>query len=141
LLVDLKHRVSTVLKTAAWGGVAIVAGLISLLFFCIAVFIWTADAYGPTMAAVALGAAFLAIAIAAFTACAVIRRRQELARQRAAQAQAQWWLDPKVMLTAAQVARVVGIRRFIPIVLIGSVVAGLLLGRSNRSSHQPHDDT
>ena len=84
------------------------------------------------VACVALASFFLVIAILALIVMAFMRSRarRRLEARRAA-ANAQWWLDPRVIAASLKVGSALGARRILPLALLGGFAAGLLLTRSS----------
>jgi hypothetical protein len=85
---------------------------------------------GVVVACVALASFFLGIAILALIVMGFMRSRarRRLEARRAA-ANAQWWLDPRVIATSLKVGSALGSRRILPLALLGGFAAGLLLSR------------
>ena len=138
---DLKERLDAAVKTSAWSAVAAAAALIMLGFLCAALFLYLQDWRGPIFACLILAAAFLLIVLIAVAAIAAVRQRQaRLARARAAANQVaagHWLRDPMVMTTALQVARMLGLRRAAPVLLLGAFVVGLVLSRTAAKTPDP----
>jgi Ca2+/Na+ antiporter len=128
-LAELKARLDASLRVAAWGAVATLASVVALLFFCVAFFTWLAQQYGPITAGLVLGGIFLLITLITGVICMAVRRKRVKTRVKEASAGSTWWQDPALLLTGLQIARMIGVRRLVPIAIIGGIAAGLLGGQ------------
>ena len=133
-LADFKARLNVSLRATAWGAVAALAGAVAVLFFCIALFAWLAQKYGSIMAGLVLGGIFLLIMLTTGITCMAIRRKRVRLRVREATSGSNWWQDPALVLTALQIARMIGVRRLVPIAIVGGIAAGLLSGKKPNGS-------
>jgi hypothetical protein len=125
LFADIKHKIDFALKTTAFGVAAITAALVAGAFFCAASFVWIQQAHGAIIACLALGGAFVALAVIALIVLILYRRRAPPPRARAA-----WWNDPAMLATALEISRAFGGRRMTSMALVSALVVGLLLSRS-----------
>ncbi len=67
LIADIEHKIDRALKTTAFGVAAIAAALVAGGFFCAASFLWIQQGYGAIIACLALGSAFVVLAVIAVT--------------------------------------------------------------------------
>ena len=130
-IADLKARLSVSLRAAAWAAIAALAGAVAVLFFCIALFAWLAQQYGSITAGLMLSGIFLLIALATGVTCMAIRRKRVKSRAREAAAGSNWWQDPALLLAGLQIARMIGVRRLVPIAIVGGIAVGLLSGQKS----------
>ncbi|MBF8254011.1 MAG: hypothetical protein HW373_706 [Deltaproteobacteria bacterium] len=128
-IADFKARLNVSLRAAAWGAVAALAGAVAVLFFCIAVFAWLAQQYGSITAGLVLGGIFLLITLTTGVTCIAIRRKRVISRAREAATGSKWWQDPALLLAGLQIARMIGVRRLVPIAIVGGIAAGLFSGQ------------
>lgn len=125
-LAELKARLDVSLRAAAWGAVAALAGVVAMLFFCIALFAWLAQQYGSITAGLVIGGIFLLITLTTGVVCMTVRRKRVKTRASEAAAGSNCWQDPALLLTGLQIARMIGVRRLLPIAIVGGIAAGLL---------------
>jgi hypothetical protein len=125
LIADIKHKIDLAWKTTAFGVAAIAAALVAGGFFFAASFMWIRQAYGAIIACLALGGAFVVLAVIALIVLISLRRRVPPPR-----AQAEWWNDPAILATALEIRRALGGRRMTSMALVSAFVVGLLLSRS-----------
>lgn len=151
LIDDLKVRLDLTLKAMVAGAIFAFAGMAAFVCGLVILFLWVLQTYGTMQAWGVVGALFAAIALVALIPLLSSgRKRRAFARAaelRAAQAEAEksrkpdWWQDPAMMLTGLQIVRTIGIKRLLPILAIGAVVAGVALSRQQgdhtESSVQP----
>lgn len=139
---DLKHKVDGMLKLAVAGAVAAAAATVAFFCFAVALFLWMQQSYGTLEAWLALGALFVGVAAAGGIAALVLRRRPALqaeARPReAASPMARLMQEPAVLIAGLQVVRMLGARRVLPVVLLGLVAGGLLMGRNGQGHGATH---
>src|ERR1700755_429821 len=106
----LNAQVRTGLSAAVliWAIVGAVAAVGAAIFLLAALFVWLAQLDGALIAAVALGCAFVLIALIALTVCLMTRRRNmERARLELA-ARSSNWFDPKLVTVGVQIAQQIG---------------------------------
>ena len=60
-----------------------------------------------------------------------VRRKRVKTRAREATASSNWWQDPALLLTGLQIVRIIGVRRLLPIAIVGGIAAGLLSGQKS----------
>jgi hypothetical protein len=125
--VELAVKAKTGVNRAiiAWCAVGALAALAALSWLSVTAFVWLAQSYDPLIAAASVAGFYVVIAAVALIAAAVIRRKT-LARSRVALAQrtSTALLDPGMLAIGVQVARAVGWRRIVPLVLIAVVATG-----------------
>ena len=97
-----------------------------MLFFCIALFAWLAQQYGSITAGLVIGGIFLLITLTTGVVCMTVRRKRVKTRASEAAAGSNCWQDPALLLTGLQIARMIGVRRLLPIAIVGGIAAGLL---------------
>lgn len=139
LIDEFKVRLDLTLKAVVAGAIFAFAGMAAFICGLVILFLWTQQTYGVMQAWGAVAAVFGAVAlIALIPLLSSGRKRRALARaaeRRVAEAEADrnrkpdWWQDPAMMLTGLQIARTIGIRRLLPILAIGAVVAGVAISR------------
>jgi len=139
LIDDFKVRLDLTLKAVVAGAIFAFAGMSAFICGMVILFLWTQQTYGVMYAWGAIAAVFGTVALLALIPLLSSgRKRRALARaaeRRVAEAEADrnrkpdWWQDPAMMLTGLQIARTIGIRRLLPILAIGAVVAGVAISR------------
>lgn len=139
LIDEFKVRLDLTLKAVVAGAIFAFAGMSAFICGLVILFLWTQQTYGVMQAWGAVAGVFGAVAlIALIPLLSSGRKRRALARaaeRRVAEAEADrnrkpdWWQDPAMMLTGLQIARTIGIRRLLPILAIGAVVAGVAISR------------
>src|SRR5438132_13249 len=110
----LNAQVRTGLSAAVltWAIVAAAGAAGAVVFLLVALFVWLAQLYGALIAAVALGCAFVLIALIALAVCLMTRRRNmERARLELAARSSTSWLDPKLVAVGVQIGQAIGWRR------------------------------
>jgi Kef-type K+ transport system membrane component KefB len=132
---DAQERLSAALRATAWSAVAAAAAVPMGGFLCAALFLWIDHRRGPIIACLVLAGVFLVVIVGAMTTVMIVRQRQaRRARARASQPTAQWLRDPMVVTTAMQAARMLGLRRAAPAILLGAFIVGLVLSRTAKST-------
>lgn len=139
LIDDFKLRLDLTLKAMVAGAIFAFAGMAAFICGVVVLFLWVLQTYGVMQAWGVVAGLFGVIALLALIPLLSSgRRRRALARaaeQRAAQAEAEknrkpdWWQDPAMMLTGLQLARTIGIKRLLPVLAIGAVIAGVAISR------------
>jgi hypothetical protein len=129
---DLRTSVASTLRAAVWGIAAAICAVVGILFLLIAAFLWLAARYDALTACLVMGGAFVVIAVVAGVAFALIRRRADLqAKQRRARAA----LDPALLAGALQLARLVGSRQSM-LLLVVAVASGFLLSAMRTAAEE-----
>lgn len=139
LIDDFKVSLQLTLRAMIAGVIFAAAGVAAFACGLVILFLWTLETYGALYAWGAIAGVFGGLALAALIPLLSTRsRRRTLARaaeRRAAEAEAgrsrnpEWWQDPAMLLTGVQVVRAVGLRRLLPLLAVGAVVAGVALAR------------
>lgn len=134
---DVKVRLDAGVKTLIWSVIATGAAVVAVALLCAALFIWIDGHLGPIWACLVLGGVFLLVVCIAALAIVLIRRRQ--ARMLAVSSQSAAALnqggttllrDPTVLNLVLQVARMLGLKRAIPLAVLGALLVGVALSRS-----------
>ncbi|HYS48245.1 MAG TPA: hypothetical protein VEM36_05650 [Xanthobacteraceae bacterium] len=124
---ELQERIDRALTTAVLGAVAAAAGVAALFFVCVAIFVWTQQAYDTVTAAIVLAVLFVVIAAVALAIMLVARRRAaEAARRRA---RAQLFANPMLIATGVELIKALGTRRAASLALVGALAAGIWFSR------------
>jgi len=109
-----------------WLALMALALVTAFVFLCVAGYDWLALRYDYVVAGLIMTAVFVAIAVIAAIASALIRRRvrERAILARAAKAHAPPWLfDPRVLGVAMEAGRSLGWERIIPVALLGFMAA------------------
>jgi hypothetical protein len=126
LMTNVKVRAAQTAQSAACAGAAIAAVVCALAFFLAALFVWVEARFGTLEACLMFGGGFLVLAIGAFVALTLLRRRRPPPLNVAA---AMPWNDPTLLL-GLKTAKSLGGGRAATVGLIGAFVVGLVLSRS-----------
>ena len=135
---DFKVSTGTALRQTSLAAMAAICLFITTAFLVAAAFIAVLNRYGPVEACLtAAGLFFMVTLIAAVTH--MVRKRQIEARAAArAKAAARSPLaDPALLATGLQIARLVGVKRLLPILAIGGLALGLMAGRGQAADQAP----
>ena len=135
---DFKVSTGTTLRQTSLAAMAAMCLFITTAFLVAAAFIAVLNRYGPVEACLtAAGLFFIVTLIAAVTY--MVRKRQIEARAAArAKAAARSPLaDPALLATGLQIARLVGVKRLLPILAIGGLALGLMAGRGQAADQAP----
>jgi hypothetical protein len=138
----LNAQVRTGLSVAVliWAIVGAAAAVGAAIFLLAALFVWLAQLYGALIAAVALGCAFVLIALIALAVCLMTRRRNmERARLELA-ARSSNWFDPKLVTVGVQIAQQIGWRRLVSLAGAALLAAGLAREWSGRRNSAAGED-
>jgi hypothetical protein len=138
----LNAQVRTGLSAAVltWAIVAAAGAAGAVVFLLVALFVWLAQLYGALIAAVALGCAFVLIALIALAVCLMTRRRNmERARLELA-ARSSNWFDPKLVTVGVQIAQQIGWRRLVSLAGVALLAAGLAREWSDRDTSAADED-
>jgi hypothetical protein len=140
LLDDLKRKVDGALKIAVAGAIAAAAAIAAFVCFAVVLFLWTQQNYGTMEAWLALAGLFAFVAaICGLIVLAVRRREPPPQPAREAPAFARLLQDPAILLTGIQLARGLGIRGLLPLLLLAAVAGGVLTNRNGRSNPAPQE--
>jgi len=130
----IKARTGAGMDVLLWLAAAGVLALFAVVFLSVALYVWLAGLYGGAIAALAVGALYVALTAAAVARGAMVRRRiQMLARRRIelnAAKPMQWPIDPAMLAVGIEFGKAIGWRRLLPIAVVG---VGLLAAGYNRS--------
>ena len=138
---DFKTNTSTTLRLSALVVINIVALAIALVFLCAAGFIYISREYGSIYACLAGAALFLVVALVVLAIHGEQKRRADARRKEAAKRASQSILtDPAMLATGLQLARVIGIKRLLPVIVLGGLALGLMAARRDNSSDEAEDD-
>lgn len=139
---DLKLKLDLTLRSVVFGAVAAAALSAAVVCGAVVLFLWMSQTYGVMEAWAALGGAFLSVALLTLIAMAISRgnsRRRIRVQRVAAESETggiqKMLQDPAMLLTGLQLLRIVGVRRLLPLLLVGGVAAGFLLNRSDEPDH------
>jgi hypothetical protein len=123
-----------------WAIVAAAAAVGAVIFLLAALFVWLAQLYGALIAAVALGCAFVLIALIAL-AVALMARRSNMERARVElAARSSNWFDPRLLTVGVQIAQQIGWRRIISLVGAGLLAAGVAREWSARGAKDEDEE-
>jgi hypothetical protein len=143
LLDDLKRRIDGALKIAVAGAVAASAAIAAFACLAIVLFLWTQQNYGTMEAWLALSGVFAAVAaIGGIVVLAVRRRVPPMRREpvRETNAFARLLQEPAVLLTGLQLARGLGVRGLLPLLVLAAVAGGVMTSRNGRSDPAQHHE-
>ena len=138
----LNAQVRTGLSAAVltWAIVAAAGAAGAVVFLLVALFVWLAQLYGALIAAVALGCAFVLIALIALAVCLMTRRRNMERAQLELAARSSNWFDPKLVTVGVQIAQQIGWRRLISLAGVALLAAGLAREWSDRDTSAADED-
>jgi hypothetical protein len=138
----LNAQVRTGLSAAVltWAIVAAAGAAGAVVFLLVALFVWLAQLYGALIAAVALGCAFVLIALIALAVCLMTRRRNMERAQLELAARSSNWFDPKLVTVGVQIAQQIGWRRLISLAGVALLAAGLAREWSGRDTSAADED-
>jgi hypothetical protein len=138
---DFKTNTSTTLRLSALVVVNILALTVAGVFLCAAGFIYISHEYGSIYACLAGAALFLVLALVVLAIHGEQKRRAEARRREAAKRASQSILtDPALLATGLQLARVVGIKRLLPVIALGGLALGLVASRRDNADDDAEDD-
>ncbi len=124
-----------------WGLLAAASGVLTAAFILLIAFIWLAERYGALIAAVALAGFFLLVTVVAFICCLQSRRRTiERAELALAARKPAAWVDPKLLGSAIQASRAVGLRRLLPLLAVAILAASVGMEWSAREKPESESD-
>ncbi len=138
----LNAQVRTGLSAAVltWAIVAAAGAAGAVVFLLVALFVWLAQLYGALIAAVALGCAFVLIALIALAVCLMTRRRNMERAQLELAARSSNWFDPKLVTVGVQIAQQIGWRRLVSLAGVALLAAGLAREWSDRDTSAADED-
>ena len=134
-----KARTGAGMDVLLWLAAAGVLALFAVVFLSVALYVWLAGLYGGAIAALAVGALYVALTAAAFARGAMVRRRIRMLSQRRIELNAakpsQWPIDPAMLAVGIEFGKAIGWRRLLPIAVVG--VGLLAAGYSRSRQDQP----
>lgn len=135
---ELKASSSTALLLTELRLWVVAALVVALVFLCAAGFIAIYRDYGPITACLSGAALFVVIALGVVAVHGELKRRAEVRRAEAAKraAQQSFLTDPALLATGVQLARIIGVKRLIPVIMLGGLALGLMAART-----PPRDDS
>jgi hypothetical protein len=146
LIDSVQMKVHATLRSVVWTLVMAAALFAAVICGAAVLFLWLSQNYGVVEAWMALGAGFVMIALFALIANAISKgraRRREILANAATRHSApgarllndpvSLLKDPAMLLTGLQIVRIIGIRRILPLLLVGGVAAGFLLNRNDQA--------
>lgn len=141
---DFKHSARATVRLSS---LAIATGLalfIVIVFLCVAAFVAMLQHYGPIEACLTIAGIFLLIALV-FGTFYLVKRKKE--RQRAIAAAAArsssasaLLTDPLLLATGLQLVRAVGLKKLVPLMVIGGVALGLFVSSNSAGASDDDDD-
>jgi hypothetical protein len=135
---DFKASASSAMRLSSLAAIAGIALFIALSFLCAAAFVAVMDVYGLVYACLAGAAIFLLAALIVIAVYAVQKRRAEARSAARAKSAAHALLaDPVLLATGLQIVRAVGVKRLLPILAVGGLALGLLVGRNQAGGQAP----
>jgi hypothetical protein len=127
---DLKRSAGTALDLTSLAVAAAFALLITTLFLCAAAFVYVLQKYGLIEACLTGAAIFFVITLITMICYIVRNRRAKIYAEQAAKSAANApFADPMLMAAGIQIARAIGAKRLIPILVLGGVALGFLATR------------
>lgn len=129
-------------EVIVWMFAGVVLAVMAFVFLSLAAYAWLVTIYSSAAAWLIVGAAHLVILAAIGIRCISVRRyNRALAQAQLELAaklheQSAWKLDPTYLAVGLEIAKVIGIRNILPIVVGGIAAAGAGWANS-RSSHKP----
>jgi hypothetical protein len=144
---EFRVRLDLTLKSIVAGAIVAFAGMAAFICSLVVLFLWMLQTYGLIYAWSSVAAVFAVIALfALIPLLSASRKRRAIARkveERVAKAEAEriekknkapeWWQDPATLLTGLQLVRTLGLKRMLPVLAVGAVVAGFLLSRQSET--------
>ena len=129
-----KDQTATAVRLTSLAAAAALALLIMLSFLCAAAFVFVLQKYGPVEACLTGAAVFLVVSLIAAGSYVAIKNqaRADAARARKSAARSPM-LDPVLITTGLQLIRAVGVKRLIPLLVVGGLALGLLASRGDAS--------
>ncbi|BBC03463.1 MULTISPECIES: hypothetical protein [Bradyrhizobium] len=141
LINDVKDATGNALRLTSLAAAAAIALFITIAFLCAAAFVYVLQHYGPVEACLAGAALFLVVTLIAASVYIVRKREMRRRAEKAAKAAAANVLtDPVVVATGLQIVRAIGVKRLIPILAVGGLALGLMVGRSAASVSEPEEE-
>ncbi|ERF84093.1 hypothetical protein JQ559_28770 [Bradyrhizobium viridifuturi] len=144
LIDDVKQSTGSALRLTSLAAAAAIALFITLAFLCAAAFVYVLQHYGPVEACLAGAALFLVVTLIVVAVYVAhkreMQRRAEKAAKAAKSAAATMFADPALIATGLQIVRAVGVKRLIPILVVGGLALGLMASRSAASGAEAEEE-
>ncbi|PAY09751.1 hypothetical protein CK489_04030 [Bradyrhizobium sp. UFLA03-84] len=145
LIDDVKQSTGSALRLTSLAAAAAILLFITLAFLCAAAFVYVLQHYGPVEACLAGAALFLVVTLIVVAVYMAhkreMQRRAEKAAKAAKSAAATMFADPALVATGLQIVRAVGVKRLVPILLVGGLALGLMASRGAASnSSEPEEE-
>jgi hypothetical protein len=129
---DFRDSTGTALRLTSLAAVAALALLITTSFLCAAAFVFVFQKYGLIEACLTGAGIFFVVTLVAAVSYMVRRRSAKVRAEEAAKSTAQATLaDPMLVAAGIQIVRAIGIKKLIPILVVGGLALGFLAGRSD----------
>ncbi|MEH6952963.1 hypothetical protein V4R08_17175 (plasmid) [Nitrobacter sp. NHB1] len=140
---DFKKSAGNALQLTSLAMVAIIAGFVAILFLCAAAFVFVLQNYGLIEACLTGAAFFYLITLIAVVIYTIRRNAMKKCAAKTAKSAAQNLLaDPMLVTAGLQLVRAIGVKKLIPILAVGGLALGLLVGRRDRGDDgNASDDT
>lgn len=134
---DLKESTGTAVRLTSLAAAAAFALLVTTSFLCAALFMFMLQKYGPVEACLAGAGVFFLVTLIAALGYIVrknqVRARAEQAAREAARsaksAASNMLADPMLLATGLQLVRAIGVKKLIPILVIGGLALGFMMSR------------
>jgi hypothetical protein len=110
---------------AIWAIVALVALIAAATFISVAGFVWIADRYDNSTAALALAGFYFCLAILAALAVVLVHRHTVSRARRALAERPPPWLEPRVVAIGVEIGKTLGWKKTLPIAVVGLLAAGV----------------
>jgi hypothetical protein len=129
---DFRDSTGTALRLTSLAAVAALALLITTSFLCAAAFVFVFQKYGLIEACLTGAGIFFVVTLVAAVSYMVRRRSAKVRAEQAAKSTAHIPLaDPMLVAAGIQIVRGIGIKKLIPILVVGGLALGFLAGRSD----------
>ncbi|HWV96536.1 MAG TPA: hypothetical protein VN130_05285 [Xanthobacteraceae bacterium] len=138
---DFKASTAATLRLSSLVAAAAIALAIAMAFLCAAGFVYVYQEYGAISACLAGAALFFVVMLIVLGIYSEQKRRAELRRKEAAKrASPNILADPMMLATGLQLARAVGIKRLLPVLVIGGVALGLMAATRRNAAPDDTED-
>jgi hypothetical protein len=136
---EFKDSTGTALRLTSLAAIAALALLITMSFLCAAAFVFIFQKYGLIEACMTAAGIFFVITLIAAASYMVRRRSVKVRAKGAAKSAGHAALaDPTLVAAGIEIVRAVGIKRLIPILLVGGLALGFLASRRD-DDEQPKE--
>ncbi len=125
---DLKAGAGATVRLSALAVAAGAALAVALAFLCAAGFVYVSQTYGPVYACLSGAGLFLVVMLIVLAIHGEQKRRAEARRAEAAKraASQSFLTDPVLLATGLRVVQAIGVKRLLPVIVIGGVALGLM---------------